>query len=81
MAAQEVNKNQLDSYVIAKVKEMRLQAGMSQAVLGVKLEVSQTFIGNVENPKKRDKYNLHHINKLAVIFGCSPRDFLPEKPI
>lgn len=81
MAAHEVNNPTLDSYVIAKVKEMRLQAGMSQAVLAVKMDVSQSFIGNAENPKKRDKYNLGHINKLAVIFSCSPKDFLPEKPL
>ena len=81
MAANDATKTPLDFYVIEKVKEMRLRAGMSQAVLGIKMEVSQTFIGDVESPKKRAKYNLNHINKLAAIFGCSPKDFLPEKPL
>jgi len=27
------------------------------------------------------KYNLIHLNELAKLFKCSPRDFLPEKPL
>jgi transcriptional regulator with XRE-family HTH domain len=75
------NKTVVDIYVIERVKAMRLEAGMSQAVLGVKLEVSPTFIGNAEISKNKEKYNLNHINKLAKIFGCSPKDFLPEEPL
>ena len=47
---------------------------MSQDVLAIKL-------GAIENPKHRAKYNLSHINKLARIFQCSPKDFLPDKPL
>jgi hypothetical protein len=35
----------------------------------------------VENPKYRAKYNLYNINELAKILDCSPKDFLPEKPL
>lgn len=75
------SKSELDLYIINKVKQLRLDTGMSQAVLAIKLEVSDAFIGAIENPKHRAKYNLSHINKLAQIFNCSPKDFLPEKPL
>ena len=78
---QDSTKTELDLYIINKVKELRTKTGISQAVLAIKLEVSDAFIGQIENPKHRAKYNLSHINKLAQIFNCSPKDFLPEKPI
>jgi len=60
---------------------MRLAAGKSQADLAADLDVSYGFIGQVENPKFRTKYNINHLNKLALVFKCSPREFLPEKPL
>ena len=39
------------------------------------------YIGQVESPKYRTKYNLNHINEIAKFLGCSPRKFLPEEPI
>jgi len=81
MFVKDAFKSELDLYIINKVKELRNSNGMSQAVLAIKLEVSDAFIGQIENPKHRAKYNLAHINKLAQIFNCSPKDFLPEKPI
>ena len=43
--------------------------------------VSHGYIGQVESPKYRTKYNLNHINEIAKFLGCSPRKFLPEEPI
>ncbi|WP_232373111.1 helix-turn-helix transcriptional regulator [Pinibacter aurantiacus] len=60
---------------------MRLERNISQANLARHLDVSEGFIGNIENPNYRDKYNIKHLNELAKIFKCSPRDFLPEKPL
>jgi transcriptional regulator with XRE-family HTH domain len=71
-------KTEIDLFVIGKVKELRVKNGISQVVLAVKLEVAESFIGAIENPKNRAKYNLSHINKLAAIFDCSPQYFLPE---
>jgi hypothetical protein len=45
------------------------------------LDVSIGFIGNIENPEYRAKYNLNHLNELAKILECSPKDFLPEKSL
>ena len=45
------------------------------------INVSRGFIGDVENPKRRAKYNLHLINEIAKVLKCSPRDFLPPEPL
>nr|WP_226904987.1 helix-turn-helix transcriptional regulator [Pedobacter schmidteae] len=74
-------KSEFDLCVIENVKKMRTAHKISQAVLAIKLEVSDAFIGQIENPKNRSKYSLEQINLLAKIFNCSPKDFLPEEPI
>jgi len=73
-------KSEIDLYIIAKVKQLRLDYKYSQAVLAIKLGVSDAFIGQIENPKHYSKYSIVQLNKLAKIFNCSPKDFLPEKP-
>lgn len=70
----------IEQYVIDKVREKRKEAGLSQAALAHLLDVSEGFIGNIESPKYQDKYSIYHLNELAKIFKCSPRDFLPEQP-
>ena len=78
-----VNKphTEVEQYVIDAVREKRLKKGVSQKDLANLLDVSIGFIGDVESPRSRAKYNLNHINALAKIFDCSPRDFLPEKSL
>ena len=70
-------KSNIELYAIQKVKQMRELRGFSQADLAFKLEVSLGFIGQVESSKYPAKYNLNHLNKLAGIFECSPKDFIP----
>lgn len=71
----------IEQFVIDAVKAKRLEKGMSIRDLADELNVSFTFIGNAENPKYRAKYNLEHINRLAKVFECSPKDFLPEQAL
>lgn len=71
----------IEKYIIARVKEKRLEQGYSQIALSQKLNMSDSFVGHVETPRRRAKYNMNHLNMLARIFKCSPREFLPEKPI
>jgi DNA-binding XRE family transcriptional regulator len=59
---------------------MRNKADISQAELALKLGLSVGFIGHIENPNQRAKYNLNHINDLAVIFKCQFSDFFPSEP-
>jgi transcriptional regulator with XRE-family HTH domain len=71
----------IEQYIITAVKERRLAKNISQKEIAYFLDVSLGFIGNVENPKYRAKYNLNHLNELAKILDCSPKDFLPDKPV
>lgn len=72
---------EIEKYVIERVRQRRAELKMSQAALAQLLEVSEGFIGNVENPNYPEKYNLRHINELAKILDCSPKDFMPDKPL
>lgn len=74
-------KTNIDIYVIEQVKRKRTENGISQACLAENLEMSRGFIGDVENPRQNAKYNLRHLNEIAKILQCSPRDFLPEDPL
>jgi transcriptional regulator with XRE-family HTH domain len=71
----------IEKYAIEAVKKKRLEKNISQAELARLLGVSEGFIGNIENQAYRDKYNLRHLNELAKIFKCSPKEFLPERPV
>jgi len=71
----------LELYVVNKVREMREERGWSQKELAEKMDVGFSFIGDIESSNRAAKYNLRHINKLAKIFNCSPKDFLPDKPV
>ena len=70
-------KTKIELFVISKAKEKRERAGLSQADLAFKLDVSLGFIGQAESPNHKSKYNLNHIAKLAQVFSCSPQEFLP----
>lgn len=70
----------IEQYLINTVKKKRIAKGYSQKDLAYLLDVSIGFIGNIENPNYRAKYNLNHINELAKIFQCSPKEFLPDNP-
>lgn len=73
-------KTKIEQFVIDKVRELRLKENISQATLAGMLGVSKGFIGNVENPRMIEKYNLNHINEIAKIFNCPVTDFLPQQP-
>ena len=74
-------KTAFDNYVIEAVRKERMTQKVSQAMLAYGIGVSHGYIGQVESPKYRTKYNLNHINEIAKFLGCSPRKFLPEEPI
>lgn len=74
-------KTEIELYVINKVREMRVQLKISQAQLALKLNMSVGFIGHIESPKHRAKYNLNHLNQLAQIFNCPFSYFFPPKPL
>ena len=71
----------IESYIIERVKERRIKEGWSQILLSQKLHMSDSFVGHIETPKRRAKYNINHVNDLAKLFKCSPKDFLPDNPL
>jgi transcriptional regulator with XRE-family HTH domain len=73
-------KTKIEQFVIDKVREMRQKENLSQAKLADLLALTKGFVGNAENPNRIEKYNLNHINELAIIFNCSITDFFPKEP-
>jgi len=73
-------KTDIEAYVIDKVKEKRVEHNLTQSELAVRLNVSNGFIGQAESSNSPTKYNLNHLNQLAIIFNCSVKDFIPDKP-
>lgn len=71
----------IDQFVIDFVRELRDRKGLRQQDIAAIIGVSREFVKDVENTKKRAKYNIRHINALADYLDLSPRDFLPEKPL
>ena len=73
--------SKIERYIIEKVRDMRKEKKLSQIALSQKLEMSSSFVSHVESVRRRAKYNINHLNKIAKIFNCSPKDFFPEKPL
>jgi transcriptional regulator with XRE-family HTH domain len=71
----------IESYVIDRVRKMRLEKEWSIQALADNINVSKSFVADVENPKRRSKYNLNHINEIAKAFECSIHDLLPSEPV
>lgn len=70
----------IDLYIIEQVKKKRLEQKMSQLALSQALSAADSFVSNVESSKYRTKYNVRHLNEIAQILNCSPKDFWPDKP-
>ncbi|WP_417884911.1 helix-turn-helix domain-containing protein [Zunongwangia sp.] len=73
--------SKIETYIINTVKEKRKEKGLSQIALSQKLGLSDSFISHVESQTRRAKYNLNHLNELAIILECSPKDFWPKNPL
>jgi len=70
----------IDWFIICRVREMREQKNLKQEDIAVHLQITEGYIGHIESPKFRAKYNVSHLNELAKLFNCSPKDFMPDKP-
>ncbi|WP_292268814.1 helix-turn-helix transcriptional regulator [Butyricimonas sp.] len=69
---------EIETYIINKVKEYRLNAKMSQRKLSRELNLSPSFVFQAENPLYGTKYNHNQLNELAKLFNCSVSDFMPH---
>jgi transcriptional regulator with XRE-family HTH domain len=68
----------IDQYVIDFVRELRIKKELTQEDIGNIVELSRSFVSDIESNNSRAKYNIRHINILADHFGISPREFLPK---
>ncbi len=71
-------KSVINQKIITKIKELRIDSGMSQLDLAVALNVSKGFIGNVESSKYTAHYSMDQILALAKIFRCTTHDIVPK---
>lgn len=74
-------KSAIEMYIVQEVKKLRKAKKWSQQYLGDCLNLSRGYIRDIENPKHIASYNVDHINEIAKLFGISPRDLWPEKPL
>jgi DNA-binding XRE family transcriptional regulator len=79
--AKQIQKSKIDWYIITRVREMRIANELGQEDIALHLEVSTGYIGHIESPKFAAKYTTVQVNELAKLFKCSPKDFMPDKPL
>lgn len=72
---------EIERYVIKRVKEVRESKSITQEELSLSIGKNIGFISQIEAPSKKAKYNLIHLNLIAIVLGCSIKDFLPDEPI
>ncbi|MFR5659227.1 MAG: XRE family transcriptional regulator [Butyricimonas faecihominis] len=70
-----------EQFVIDRVKELRVNAGMTEVELSRLLGLDDRFVSHVESPDYPDKYNLNHVNACAVILQCSIKALLPREAL
>jgi transcriptional regulator with XRE-family HTH domain len=74
-------KSKFEMAIVEKVKGIREEKKLTQDDLAAMLDLSRGFVGQIESVHSPSKYNLNHLNRLALEFGCSPKDFIPEKAV
>ncbi|GIQ57862.1 hypothetical protein Flavo103_09980 [Flavobacterium collinsii] len=72
--------SELDFHLIEKIRELRIKSKLSQVALAQKIGVSEGYIGNIENHKQTNKYNIRMLARIAVALELkSYVDLFPEK--
>ena len=72
----------IEQYIIDKVKEIRIAKNISQAEIAYVLGFESTsYIGEIEIVKFKNAKNVNHLNEIAKILDCSPKNFWPETPL
>jgi len=66
----------LEQYIIYRVTNFRLRMRLTQGAIGRIINVSPSFVGNIENMNSPAKYNLKHLSLLADHYNLNPVYFL-----
>jgi transcriptional regulator with XRE-family HTH domain len=64
------------SYVIEKMKAIRIKNGVSQMELSLRSNLSQSFIADLEKGKKQP--SILTLIRIAKSVNVNPQDFFPE---
>ncbi|MDO5638190.1 MAG: helix-turn-helix transcriptional regulator [Myroides sp.] len=73
--------DEIERFIISKVKEIRESKGITQEQLSLSLGKNISYISQIEAQSKTAKYNISILNLVAIVLDCSPKDFWPEFPI
>lgn len=76
---EEKPKTPIELYIIEAVKRRREELDITQEGLSYALNLSHAFVCQRETGPK--KYNTNHLNSIAKVLKCSPKDFMPDKPL
>ena len=72
----------IDFYVIERLRELRVRSTpyIDQVELAQRIGVSEGYLGQIENPKSRAKYNMRMLSRAAKALGLkSYQDILPTE--
>lgn len=76
----EIITSELDFYIMEKIRELRIRAGLDQVDLAHRIGVSEGYLGNIENPKHPAKANMRMLARIALALELqSYYDFFPIK--
>ena len=64
------------SYIIDRIKAIRVKKGVSQIELSLRSNLSQSFIANIEKGKKQP--SVLTLIRIAEALEVNPQDFFPE---
>lgn len=70
----------IEEFVIQKVKAMRMERKWSQVELADYMNLSLVLLQILKTPNEGQNTS-NHLNVLAKVFSCSPKDFLPNAPL
>jgi len=74
-------KSNFELAIVENVKKIRNQHKKSQPYIAMILDVTDGYVGQIESSKSSSMYSYDQLNKIALEFDCSPKDFMPDKPI
>lgn len=69
----EIVLSHLDFLLIENIRQVRLNAKLSQTALAHKIGVSEGFIGNIENHNQPTKLNIRLLSRIAI--ACNVKSY------
>lgn len=68
----------VEKFVIDAVRKRREELKLTPKDLSLKVGLNADWVNKVENPRKREKYNLNQLHEIAKALDCSLADLLPD---